>query len=68
MVAAVNRNRVFIDISLDKDIYNPGETASIHVVTSILDSAAPLTGVLSIRAVLNQGIYKIVVLFCSNDQ
>lgn len=60
MVASVNRNRVFIDISLNKDLYNFGETAFVNVSTSILDSTTVNSGLLSIYAVLNQGRYTIV--------
>lgn len=62
MVASINRNRVLIDISLDKDIYNFGETAFFNVSTSILDSTFLHSGVLSIYAVMNQGRYTIVSL------
>ena len=63
MVASVNRDRVFLDILLDKDIYNAGETALINVFTSILDSTAQQKGELTIAAVLNKERYEIVELF-----
>ena len=60
-IAAYHKGRVYMDISLDKDTYNEGDTALITVRTSLLDGSLQETGKMTITATINHSQYNIVI-------